>query len=231
MAYGKSMPASVQECVHRCCRLAVLALILRAPMALAEEKRPTEGPRLRIHAGDVREIPGAITLGPSIVTRGHLVRSDDRFVAVKVEGDGAVLCLPKPRTVLTGRLVAADDESLTIRFDGEKAPYKVPRYAIASIESSTGPSGSRRRNVLIGLVSGALVGALVGVMTSSPDDAFISQGTVAGYGAVMFGVLGAGIGVAVPVGENWTRVPPGDVHLGVASRPFVRPGLSLTFSF
>jgi hypothetical protein len=207
---------------------AALVILFAASSALGDESPPRAGQRVRIRAGDAREIPGVITLGSSVAARGQLVVSNETLVAAKVPGQEELVCLPRPRTTHTGRLLATDDETLTIRFDGQKAPFKVPRSVLESVDLSAGKQGSRGKNTLIGLAIGAAAGALLGASTNQ-DDFIVTQEGAAAMAAAALGALGAGIGLAVPLSERWERVPTAQVRVGVDAHG--RPGISLCFSF
>lgn len=211
--------------------LFALLLVLGASAGVADDTAFRRDQKVRIRAGDTSEIPGVVTLGPSLVARGRLVRSDDRLVAVAVPGEPIAQCLPRPRATLTGQLLATDAETLTIRFDGQKDAFRVPRYAIASVERRVGHKGSRGRNALVGLLAGAAIGALVGAATGSNDD-FIEPGAIVAGSAALFGALGAGVGAVLPLEEVWERVPLDQQARGdLRVPPHRRRGISLTLAF
>jgi hypothetical protein len=210
--------------------VALVLMLAASAVDGGESPTPPTRTRVRIHAGDTREIPGVIELGPSLIARGQLVRSDDRLVAVKVAGESQAVCLPLPRVVLSGQLLATDHETLTIRFEGEKLPYRVPRYAIEFVDLSAGRKGSRGRNALIGFVTGALVGALIGAATGG-DDEMISQGVIVAGSAGALGALGALVGATIPSAEVWQRVPLDQVRAEGRRQQSITPGVSLAISF
>ena len=211
--------------------LAVGLLLLTASGGLAEGASPLKPrARVRIHAGQVREIPGVVKLGASGETRGgEVVANTDRLVAVKVPGHDEPVCLPRPGATLTGRLVAVDAENWTIAVDGQRMAFAIPRYAIDAVDVGSGRQTAK--GMLRGAGVGALVGGALGLAAGAGcGNSFGCPGP--GGGAVVLGIPGAAIGALIGAttgAEHWERVPVDQIRLSFGARHGRSAGASVAF--
>jgi hypothetical protein len=218
--HGSSLPA-----------LAAGLLLFTASSGVAEDAlslKPQS--RVRIHAGQVREIPGVVKIGSSVEMRGgEVVANTDRFIAVKVSGRKDPVCLPRPGATLSGRLLALDAEDWTIAVDGQKAPFTIPRYAIDTVD--VGRGHQRAKAILRGAGAGLLVGGALGLAAGAGcGDSWGCPGP--GGGAVVLGIPGAALGAlfgALGGDAGWKRVPVDQVRLNLGSRHDLAVGISLAF--
>jgi hypothetical protein len=202
----------------------------------------SEGTRVRIHAGQVREIPGVVTVGAkSVVTKGAVVVHDNRLIAVKIPDQEVPFCLPRPGATLTGRLVAMSDEAWTIVVDGHPAPFRLPRNVVGAIDVSRGRSSSAKRMLKgagIGLLLGAAGGAAFGEATGSDCsphsvDCWFSRSDTAALGAIGIGALGAVVGgiVGALPAEQWQRMPTSGRHVSLGLHHGRGVEVSVAFGF
>lgn len=135
---------------------------------------------------------------------------------------------------IRGTLASLSGDSLTLETQG-RAPLVLERSQITRLEVSAGRR-SRGRGAAIGALIGLGVGLLsttaIGLGTCSGDNAGSEDcviGTVAGLVVLTpaLTILGAGIGVALPPGERWVKVPPQGMPAG-GSPPL---GLRLVVKF
>ena len=112
-------------------------------------------------------------------------------------GDGLTIT-DRAGEVTKGRLLAVADRSLRIR--SESGPRDVAEASVATIERVRSRT---RKGMLIGLVSGAVIGAVAVTVTSSGG---FDRGQFILPAALLFGGLGAGVGAAVGVATPEHRV-------------------------
>lgn len=127
---------------------------------------------------------------------------------------------------VVGRLVSIDETTLSVRPDGNAEPVAVSRSTLTRIDVSQ-RLGRKRRGATIGLLVGALAGAVA--LASATEDCsrndFVclfpreQQTTNTVLGAVVFGALGAGLGALVAPGEKWESIPSQRVRLSLAPTP------------
>ena len=106
-----------------------------------------------------------------------------------------------------GIVASVDDMAVTLTADGGR-PVTIPLASITALEASLG----RRRNALQGLVIGAVSGALLGLAfdvdsndCGDQSDNFCSRGEAVGAGSFTFALLGTGIGALIK-SERWGRI-------------------------
>ena len=108
-------------------------------------------------------------------------------------------------SAVRGELQSVSDDSISI--NASSGQQSVPRGQVARL--SVRKKGNRGRHALIGLVIGAGAGAVVGAASYSSCNGFCiinpSRGALAGAGAAVGGLLGAGVGALLPSG-GWREV-------------------------
>jgi hypothetical protein len=132
---------------------------------------------------------------------------------------------------LVGEAVALDDSRMTLRVSHRKDLVVVPRPSIQQLELSTG-RGSRGRKALIGAAVGTAIGVVVGLNDyEGATDPITSKAGTAMIGGVLLGTLGALVGVALPPGERWKKVPTARIHLALTPVRGRGGAISLAFAF
>jgi len=132
----------------------------------------------------------------------------------------------------TGNVEAFDDTTITLRAVKDAGPTVIRRQEITKLAVSVGQRGSRGGHAAAGGAIGAGVGALIGLASGDDDPSEflpLTAGEKAVILAVPFALVGALIGVALPV-EHWQQVPVDRVVVSVES-VHGRTGLSLSYSF
>ncbi|HEY2843908.1 MAG TPA: hypothetical protein VGJ09_09665 [Bryobacteraceae bacterium] len=104
-----------------------------------------------------------------------------------------------------GRILHATDEGLVLRSENSEEMFL--RQEVTRVLLKGG--SHRGRNSLIGLGGGAAVGAALGAATHQDCSGFClfytSRGTDAAIGAIVLGVIGAGVGALIPT-RSWLEV-------------------------
>jgi hypothetical protein len=136
----------------------VVALVLACLVALpagAQEPSPTPTGHVRIMGVSTYEIPGIIKIEGNRVS-GRLVRTTDRFVQCRSEGDGRLLTVLLPGKRLTGVSRTIGDGLVEFVLAGEREPLYVPLDAIAKIEPLNTRTGGMSGWIILALVVTAL---------------------------------------------------------------------------
>ncbi len=132
----------------------------------------------------------------------------------------------------TGNVEAFDDSTITLSAVKDAGATVIRRQEITKLAVSAGRRGSRGGHAAAGGAIGAGVGALIGLASGDDDPSQflpLTAGEKAVILAVPFALVGALIGVALPV-EHWQQVPVDRVVVSVES-VHGRAGLSLSYSF
>jgi hypothetical protein len=173
--------------------------------------------RVAALAGVLALIAGAAMAGASSqLATGSRVR-------VKVAGE---------KRPVVGSLLAIDERTLTLGID-ERDPRIVPRARIEDLAVSAGRR-SRGRGALYGAAIGAAAGALILLATGEDSDGDMIQlgsGVSAAAGVIVGAPVGALIGLAVPPGERWEKVPMDRVQVSVHPLPGRGVGVSVAVGF
>ena len=127
------------------------------------------------------------------------------WATVKSLGVGtSVRVLVGSRTV-KGQIQGVTDDSLAV--DSGKGPEIFRQREVMRV--SVTKEGHRGRNALIGLGTGATIGAVVGAATHKDCTGFClfytTRGQDAGIGALVLGFLGGAVGALIPTG-GWHEV-------------------------
>jgi len=108
------------------------------------------------------------------------------------------------RTV-SGQVQGVTDDSLAV--DSGKGQEMFTRQEVVRV--SVKKKGHRGRNTLIGLGAGAAIGVVAGVASHQDCTGFcvvyLTRGQDAGFGAILFGVIGTAVGALIPTG-GWREV-------------------------
>lgn len=139
---------------------------------------------------------------------------------------------------LTGRLVALDRDSLVLRPDGDPTgTITVPGEALA-IEVSAGRQRRWARGMGVGLITGAVGGAIIGAATFEPCIGWciLTPNSREGWAALnatlmgLGGVVAGGVVGALIETERWRPVTVGSDSVRVGLRSTVRSiGVQLRF--
>ena len=138
----------------------------------------------------------------------------------------------------SGRVLATSRDSLRVQLDGGADSLWLSRALFTELEVNRGPHRSTGKGIVLGMLSGAALGAVIGAATyqppkpcancwfGAPDFGQGGQALIAGVaGALVGAVVGAFVG-HYHQSDGWERVPPGPLasllrtgpdHLSVAS--------------
>lgn len=140
-----------------------------------------------------------------------------------------VTALGGARHQLTGSILTLDEKALTI-IDQDGQAVKVPRELLTRLDVSWG----RKRNVLPGLLIGAVAGGLMAAilpLCDSYDGTCSTRGELLTGGVIAFGGIGAAVG-AIVKSDKWVEMPLGRVRVGLQPGPARRGvGVALTLAF
>ncbi len=117
---------------------------------------------------------------------------------------------------VVGTVIRVDDQSVTIDAPGRSEPVSVLREKIARLDVSTG-----RRSRWVDAAIGAGIGAAGSALACSASEtkhSIVNNGDVTAGCALLGGLLGAGIGAAIPPGEHWNEMPATRYRVGFAPR-------------
>lgn len=117
---------------------------------------------------------------------------------------------------IVGTINRVDDQSVTIDVPGRSEPVSVLREKIARLDVSTG-----RRSRWVDAAIGAGIGAAGSALACSAGEgkhSYVSNTDVTAGCALVGGLLGAGIGAAIPPGEHWNEMPANRYRIGFAPR-------------
>jgi hypothetical protein len=111
-------------------------------------------------------------------------------------------------------VLAQQGDTLSLRPEGTQDSVPLPLRLITRLEVSAGRSSHGRQGMGLGLLGGALIGAVVGAATYTPctsscDFAPKSRGDQAklsGIGGALIGTLVGGVIGSIRQTENWERV-------------------------
>ena len=110
-----------------------------------------------------------------------------------------------------GPFVSLARDTVTMRDEGPSDTLvTVPALRVTRFEISQGNHGNGLRGAGVGLGIGALLGAAIGAAGTSDNDYIVSRGAGAAAGALLLGVLGAGLGAVIGAtahSERWSTVP------------------------
>jgi hypothetical protein len=127
------------------------------------------------------------------------------WIAVKALAPGTEVRVETPAGKLTGLVQAVNDGGITLL--SEKGFQTAVQSNVTRVAVKK-PS-HRKRNALIGLAAGATFGLVVGISSACNSANFggpcPSQGAVDAAGAMVFGGMGAVVGVVIPTG-GWREV-------------------------
>jgi hypothetical protein len=171
--------------------------------------------------------PPAGRLTPRIGERVRFQLRDDPRRGLRADCEGTLVALAADTLVLEGA-------TSSLRACARQT-YRPPE--IERVRVVRGDHGSRFGHAALGLVIGSAAGAALGRLAagdgcvSSPcDDGDFAVGIITFGGAVTGGVVGTLIGVAIPAGPEWVRIPLGGpvrvagmtftptAHVGLARR-------------
>ena len=123
-----------------------------------------------------------------------------------------------------GRVLALRRDTLDVRLEGISDSLALPLAYVTTLEVSPGRHSAVGKGVFLGLITGGLLGALVGAQTYHPCDCInLGRGWNAGIGGVIGGLAGMVVGGVIGAHGRETWEP---VHLG-RTRTESRLGLSL----
>jgi hypothetical protein len=123
----------------------------------------------------------------------------------------------------TGTIRALDDRSISIDVEGRAEPVTVQRDQISRFQVSAGRS-SRLVHTLLGAAIGGVAVALI------PSHGANYPGERAAVVAIG-GLLGAGVGAALPAGERWTDIPTARYRISLLPRLDSTVGLTVSRAF
>ena len=121
-----------------------------------------------------------------------------------------------------GTALAITDDLLFVRWRGESDTVGVPLAEVTQLDVSDGRNTHRTlKRTGIGIVAGAGLGAIIGAVSTDKSDPFISQGELAGVGALLLGTLGGLMGLVSGVlqSEPWHEVPLDRSRVGIVAPP------------
>ena len=166
-------------------------------------------------------------LTPRLGERVRFELRDDPRRGLRADCDGRLVALAGDTLVLEGATGGLHECA--------RRTYRPPE--IERVRVVRGDNGSRSGHAALGLVLGAAAGAGLGRLAagdgcvSSPcDDGDFAVGIITFGGAVTGGLVGTLIGVVLPAGATWVRIPLGGpvrvagmtlaprAHLGLAHR-------------
>jgi hypothetical protein len=124
---------------------------------------------------------------------------------VKVLTDGTSVRISIGSRTVSGPVRGVSDDSLAV--DSRKGQEIFTRREVLRV--SVKKQSHRGRNTLIGLGAGAAIGVVVGTVSYRKCTGFCilnsTRAEDAGAGAIIFGVIGAAVGVLIPTG-GWRDV-------------------------
>jgi uncharacterized protein YcfJ len=178
-------------------------------------------------------LPGLVDMdGQSVQVHGARALANEGG-RILIEGPGGErIAVPYPGRHLEARLVSLEPDAYVVALGSAAERVSVPRPAIERVEVRVA-NASRARHAVGGLLLGAAVGAVVGLISAStchPNEWFCSPG----FNAAGFAVLGAPVGLlgglAMPV-ERWQRVGEPQLRLSVGPTPGSGVGIQLHLCF
>ena len=135
---------------------------------------------------------------------GAQVASSFRDLQGSLHGGARLTITDQTGVVTNGRLITLSEQSLRLMVRSG-TPIDVPESSVAKIEHVTSRA---RRGALVGLISGAAVGALVVALTPPCKGFCVSPtgGEVILPAAGILGAIGAGIGALIGAARSDHRV-------------------------
>jgi hypothetical protein len=134
-----------------------------------------------------------------------------------------------------GTALAITDDLLFVRWSNDSDTVGVPLAEVSRLDVSDGRNTHRTlKRMGIGIVAGAGLGAIIGAVSTEKSQPFITQGELAGVGALMGGTLGGLMGLVSGVfqSEPWQEVPLDRSRVGIVATPGghgTRLGFALAF--
>jgi hypothetical protein len=134
-----------------------------------------------------------------------------------------------------GTALAITDDLLFVRWSNDSDTVGVPLAEVTRLDVSDGRNTHRTlKRTGIGIVAGAGLGAIIGAVSTDKSQPFITQGELAGVGALLVGTLGGLMGLVSGVlqSEPWQEVPLDRSRVGVVATPGghgTRLGFALAF--
>lgn len=167
-----------------------------------------------------------LAASPTILT-GQEPTTLNPGTRVKVSpSDTASHFLVGPIVSIGGGMLVVDTK--TDGPQGGPVPVEIPLASIGSIEVSRGMRSHGGTGAVVGLLLGAVGGALWGSATGEetcPENGWLpcfEKGEMAVFGAITLGGLGAGLGWLVGHAirsERWETIPLDNIRVGVAANP------------
>lgn len=145
---------------------------------------------------------------------------------------------PRVANVLSQR-----GDTLSFRPEGTLDSIALPLGSITRLEVSAGRSSHRRQGMGLGLLGGALIGAVAGAATYTPCSgpgfgscifSPESRGEQAKWGGVVGALIGTSVGGFIGAAsqtENWKRIAVGAGNVGFRLAPFGKNGLMVSAIF
>jgi hypothetical protein len=134
-----------------------------------------------------------------------------------------------------GTALAITDDLLFVRWSNDSDTVGVPLAEVTRLDVSDGRNTHRTlKRTGIGIVAGAGLGAIIGAVSTDKSQPFITQGELAGVGALLVGTLGGLMGLVSGVlqSEPWQEVPLDRSRVGIVATPGghgTRLGFALAF--
>jgi hypothetical protein len=139
-------------------------------------------------------------------------------------------------------VLAQHGDTLSLRPEGTQDSIPLPLGSITGLEVSAGRSSHRRQGMGFGLLSGALIGAVVGAATYTPctSTEFLGclgapasrggQAELGGFAGALIGTFVGGL-IGARQTENWERVAVTASKVSVRIAPSGKGGLLVSATF
>jgi uncharacterized protein YcfJ len=217
-------------------------LLVPVSLVLAEASVAGEPPRSAVfEPGAVVRLTGAASIhlpglvdvdGQRVQVHGARALANEGGRILIAGPQGERIAVPYPGRRLEGQLISLEPDAYVVALGSAGERVSVPRPAIERVEVRVA-NASRARHAVGGLLVGAAVGAVVGLISASacrPSEWLCSPG----FNAAGYAVLGAPVGLlgglAMPV-ERWQRVGEPQLRSGVGPTPGSCVGVNLRLGF
>jgi len=172
-----------------------------------------------------------LLIAPSMVaaqTPRSLVQGQQVRVVSRCElGPDSVAKCPEPgmpsrhKWTYSGKLLALEGDTMRIRVRANETALAIPTASITRVAYLDGRRGNTLRGASIGLLSGALIGGLIGSTQSFQGSFFFHEGQEIVVGVILgapAGFLLGGIVGTLVRSDRWLAVPSDDHRIRVAPR-------------